>query len=67
MKKKSIFNLLNISSIPTLLIGNKIDLQDKRRITNEEGRKLAKEMHAEFMETSAKLNNVSLFVSLFLV
>jgi hypothetical protein len=42
-----------------ILIGNKIDLQEKRRITVEEGKKLARDMKAEFLETSAKLNNVS--------
>ena len=43
-----------------ILIGNKIDLQEKRRITVEEGKKLAREMKAEFLETSAKLNNVNI-------
>lgn len=45
-----------------ILIGNKIDLQEKRRITVEEGKKLARDMKAEFLETSAKLNNVSCFI-----
>ena len=47
-----------------ILIGNKIDLQEKRRITVEEGKKLAREMKAEFLETSAKLNNVNIIIIL---
>lgn len=49
--------VLNGENKPVILIGNKIDLQANRRITFDEGKKLAKEMNAEFLETSAKLNN----------
>jgi len=41
------------SSIPIALVGNKIDLPD-RVISREEGQRLAREIHAVFVETSAK-------------
>ena len=41
-----------VGIIPTVIIGNKIDLQ--RKIKKEEGEKLALELHAIFYETSAK-------------
>ena len=38
-----------------LLLGNKSDLKDSRRVTKEEGQELCKELNAiEFIETSAK-------------
>ncbi len=47
--------------IPTILVGNKIDLTNKV-ISKEDGIKMAKEINAEFYETSAKtgesVNNV---------
>jgi small GTP-binding protein len=39
--------------IPLILVGNKIDLPD-RVVSKDEGEKLAKEIHAVFIETSAK-------------
>jgi len=41
-----------VGIIPTLLLGNKIDLD--RRVKKEAGEKLALELHAIFYETSAK-------------
>ncbi|MFX0138264.1 MAG: Rab family GTPase [Candidatus Hodarchaeota archaeon] len=40
--------------IPTVLVGNKIDLTDDRVLSKEDGIKLAKNINAEFYETSAK-------------
>ena len=40
--------------IPLILAGNKIDLTNKKVVSAEEGAKLAKEIKAEFFETSAK-------------
>jgi len=37
-----------------MLIGNKVDLEEKRQISTEEGKKKAVELKALFMETSAK-------------
>jgi len=38
------------------LIGNKSDWNDKRVITEQQGRELAQELGIQFMETSAKVN-----------
>jgi small GTP-binding protein len=40
--------------IPRILLANKVDLTDIRKIQKEDGLKLAEEMHAEYYETSAK-------------
>jgi len=37
-----------------MIIGNKIDLEDKREVSTEEGENFAKEVGIPFMETSAK-------------
>eukprot|EP01080_Neovahlkampfia_damariscottae_P009948 gene9948-2269_t len=43
-----------VKKIPIILIGNKIDLEESRQVTREEGQKLAKEFGIPFLETSAK-------------
>ena len=46
--------------LPIVLVGNKSDLHNDRCVSIEDGRKLAREMKAVFLETSAKENqNVS--------
>lgn len=40
----------------SLLIGNKMDLQEQRKVSYEEGRLLARIHRVEFIETSAKIN-----------
>ena len=45
-------------SVPIILVGNKSDLQSDRRVSHEQGKKLAEEMKAVFLETSAKENQV---------
>ncbi|MBY9007147.1 MAG: GTP-binding protein [Candidatus Lokiarchaeota archaeon] len=40
--------------IKLILIGNKIDLEDKKQVTREDGEKLAKELDISYIETSAK-------------
>ena len=42
--------------LPIILVGNKSDLNNDRCVTQEEGKKLAREMKAVFLETSAKEN-----------
>lgn len=42
------------SDVVKLLIGNKCDLESKREIEFEEGKKLAENLGMDFMETSAK-------------
>ena len=40
--------------IPIILVGNKSDLNDKRKVSTEEGKKKAKEYEFPFYETSCK-------------
>ena len=47
-------------SVPIILVGNKTDLHVDRRVTQAQGKALAEEMKAVFIETSAKENQVSL-------
>ncbi len=42
--------------IPFVIIGNKIDLDDKRVITFEDGKRIAEKYGVEYIETSAKDN-----------
>jgi GTPase SAR1 family protein len=44
--------------MPILLLGNKIDDEENREVSEASGRKLAKEMGAKYMEISA-LNNTN--------
>lgn len=46
-------------SVPIVLVGNKTDLHMERMISSEEGRRLAEDWKAVFLETSAKQNSVS--------
>ena len=52
----------NIENSNIVIVGNKIDLNDKREVTNEEGQKFCQEKNYEFFEVSAKsgdnLNNM---------
>ena len=41
-------------TIPIIIIGNKTDLKDQIQVTDEEGKKLAKELKASYISTSAK-------------
>lgn len=40
--------------IPLLLVGNKSDLEERRRVSVEEARRKAEEWGAQYVETSAK-------------
>jgi len=44
------------TSVPLVLVGNKCDLLNDREVSTDEGRKLAEQMKAIFLETSAKNN-----------
>lgn len=52
----------NIEKCNIVIVGNKIDLTEKRQVTTEEGQKFCKENNYEFFEVSAKedtnLNNM---------
>jgi len=43
-------------NIKVVIIGNKIDLKGERKISEEEGKKIAKEYNLDYFETSAKDN-----------
>ncbi len=43
-----------LPDIPLVILGNKVDLEEERVVSTEEGKILAKELHCGFMETSAK-------------
>ena len=45
-------------NVPLVLVGNKTDLTERRQVTYEVGKRLAEEMKAVFIETSAKENQV---------
>ena len=40
--------------IPIIIVGNKLDMEDKRKITKENADKLSKEYNYKYFETSAK-------------
>ena len=44
--------------IPTVVVGNKLDLQAQRAVSCEEGKKFASQIKAQFVEVSAKQNNL---------
>jgi small GTP-binding protein len=45
-----------VPTVPLVVVGNKCDLVDKRRVTYEEGQELAKSLGLILLETSAKTN-----------
>ena len=47
-----------LGDIPFVLIGNKLDIEDQRQVSKEEGLKKAEELRSSFIETSA-LKNVN--------
>ena len=51
-----IINGVAIPNIILILVGNKVDLIDERKVSIEEGMGLAKELGVYYMETSAKTN-----------
>mmetsp|Transcript_18382 Transcript_18382/g.71014 ORF Transcript_18382/g.71014 Transcript_18382/m.71014 type:complete len:201 (+) Transcript_18382:241-843(+) len=64
--KDKILQVKESDSFPTVLIGNKCDLEKERKVTTEEGREKAKEWGVSFFETSAKarINIEEAFVEL---
>ena len=47
-------NVDDISKKPVIIVGNKLDLEENRQVSYEEGEKFAKEHNYHFYETSAK-------------
>ena len=53
-------NIIDLTSIPIYIVGNKCDLKDEREVEKEEVENKLKEYDFKFMETSAKKNiNIS--------
>lgn len=51
--------------VERMLLGNKCDMDDKRKVSKEQGERIAREHAIPFLETSAK-NNINIEeVSLF--
>ena len=50
----TIKNLEGENIVPIILIGNKIDLEDERKISNEKGKEKAKNLKLNFYEISVK-------------
>ena len=63
---RDIKNLSDNKNIAVTLIGNKSDLQEERKVTEEEGRKVAEMNNMAFIETSAKdgTNIINVFESM---
>ena len=63
---EQILRVRDTDYVDIVLVGNKIDLNDQRVITYEQGQQLAEKMNAQFFETSAKTkeNVVEMFTSL---
>ncbi|KAI0314808.1 small GTPase superfamily [Amylostereum chailletii] len=53
-----IVNFSGVKEIPCVIVGSKADLEQFREVTKEEGEELARQNHAQWLETSAK-NNVN--------
>jgi len=51
-----ISDLVGNPRVPVVLVGNKKDLESEREVSLADGQKLAKEINAVFLETSAKDN-----------
>ena len=49
-------NVDDLSKKPVIIVGNKLDLEESRRVSREEGEKFAQEHNYHFYETSAKTN-----------
>lgn len=54
----NVFIISSCFSVPIVLVGNKTDLHLERKISTEEGKRLAEKWNAAFVETSAKRNEV---------
>ena len=46
--------LILLFKIPMVIVGNKIDLEDERLVSKEQGQALAKQFSCTFLEASAK-------------
>ncbi|KAF0496906.1 ras-domain-containing protein [Gigaspora margarita] len=51
---KQILRVKDKDYFPTIVVGNKCDLEMERQVSEQEGRELAKQFNCKFIETSAK-------------
>ncbi|XP_050071148.1 GTP-binding protein Rheb homolog isoform X1 [Anopheles maculipalpis] len=56
---EKLLDMMGKAYVPVVLVGNKTDLHQERAVPMEEGRKLADSWKAQFLETSAKQNEVA--------
>nr|AVV26995.1 Rheb [Colponema vietnamica] len=64
---EKLLNLIGTDRVPRVLVGNKIDLDDERKVSQEEARALADSWGCPFVECSAKINhNIGKIFSLLL-
>eukprot|EP00026_Physarum_polycephalum_P012774 Phypoly_transcript_13104.p1 GENE.Phypoly_transcript_13104~~Phypoly_transcript_13104.p1 ORF type:complete len:188 (+),score=22.37 Phypoly_transcript_13104:97-660(+) len=55
--REQILRIKDVAEVPMILVGNKSDLEDQRKISTEHGVELAKKFgNVPFLETSAKFN-----------
>lgn len=52
--REQILRVKNDENIPFLLVGNKCDLEDRRKVTYQEASDRAKQWGVQYVETSAK-------------
>jgi GTPase KRas protein len=52
--RAQILRVKDKESVPSVLVGNKCDLENERQVTTQEGEDLAKSWNCPFFETSAK-------------
>ena len=51
---KQVLRVKDRTEYPVLLVANKVDLVGQRKVTEEEGRRVAEELKLPYIETSAK-------------
>jgi GTPase KRas protein len=52
--RSQILKAKDVESVPMVLVGNKVDLEEHRQVTISEAKDLARSYSCEFIETSAK-------------
>ncbi len=53
--RDQILRIKDSPDVPMVLVGNKVDLEDERVVSKDQGQALARQFNCTFMEASAKL------------